>query len=123
MPDRPPSPMRTAAARRRSTPQSPQVRRRRRVIVTIGLGLALVAFMFAFVLPTQTYLSQRDQIGRAEERLDVIRRETAELQADTERLRGDAEVERIAREQYGLVRPGETSYVIVPETTPTTAAP
>jgi cell division protein FtsB len=62
-------------------------------------------------------------IHQAEERLDVIRRETAELQRDTKRLQGDAEVERIAREQYGLVRPGETSYVIVPETTPTTAAP
>jgi len=106
--------------RRRSAP-SPRVRRRRSVIITIMLGLALVAFMFVFVLPTQTYLSQRDQIDRAEERLDVIRRETAELRRDTERLEGDAEVERIAREQYGLVRPGETSYVIVPETTPMSA--
>jgi cell division protein FtsB len=103
---------------RRRTPPSPRVRRRRTVITTVMLGLALVAIMFVFVLPTQTYLSQRDQIDRAEERLDVIRRETAELRADTERLEGDAEVERIAREQYGLVRPGETSYVIVPETTP-----
>ncbi len=88
------------------------------MIITIGLGLALVACMFVFVLPTQTYLSQRDQISRAEERLDVIRRETEQLRRDTERLSGDAEVERIAREQYGLVRPGETPYVIVPAPTP-----
>jgi cell division protein FtsB len=93
------------------------------VIITIGLGLAVVGFLFAFVYPTRTYLDQRDQLHQAEERLDVIRRETAELEADTERLKGDAEVERIAREQYGLVRPGETSYVIVPATTPSTTSP
>jgi len=74
----------------------------------------VVAFLFAFVYPTRTYLSQREQIKRAQDRLEVLREQTATLRRDTERLRGDAEVERIAREQYGLVRPGETPYVIVP---------
>jgi cell division protein FtsB len=104
----------TTETRRR--PVSSRVRRRRTVIITVMLGLAVVAGMFAFVYPTRTYLHQREQIQQAENRLDVIRRETADLERDTERLRGDAEVERIAREQYGLVRPGETPYVIVPET-------
>jgi cell division protein FtsB len=93
------------------------------VIFTVMIGLALVGFLFAFVYPTRTYLDQRGLIHTAEERLDLIQRETEELQRDTDRLQGDAEVERIAREQYGLVRPGETPYVIVPETTPTTVAP
>jgi cell division protein FtsB len=92
-------------------------------VVGILCGLALVGFLFAFVYPTRTYLSQREQIQRANDRLDVLRQQTTALERDTEQLRGDAEVERIAREQYGLVRPGETPYVIVPpETTPTTTA-
>jgi cell division protein FtsB len=86
-------------------------------------GLALVGFLFAFVYPTRTYLDQRKQIAGAQGRLDVLDSQTRSLERDTERLRGDAEVERIAREQYGLVRPGETPYVIVPETTPTTTPP
>ena len=86
-------------------------------------ALALVGFLFAFVYPTRTYLDQRKQIASAQDRLDVLNTQTRSLERDTERLRGDAEVERIAREQYGLVRPGETPYVIVPATTPTTAPP
>jgi len=102
---------------------SPRVRRRRRMIVMVMASLAIVAFLFVFVYPTRTYIEQRQQIARAEERLEVIRRETEELRRATERLEGDTEVERIAREQYGLVRPGETPYVIVPQTTPTTTPP
>ena len=101
---------------------SRRVTRRRRVLIGVVGALALVGFLFAFVYPTRTYLAQREQIGRAEDRLTVLRQQTAALERETKGLGGDAEIERIAREQYGLVRPGETPYVIVPpETTPTTA--
>jgi cell division protein FtsB len=101
-------------------PASPRVRRRRSVVVTLLSALLLLAFLFAFVYPTRTYLKQREQIQASRERLDVLQRETIALDRDTKRLGGDAEVERVAREQYGLVRPGETPYVLVPETTPST---
>jgi cell division protein FtsB len=105
-------------------PASARVTRRRRLLVCVLGLLALVGFLFAFVYPTRTFLAQRDEISRARERLDVLRRATADLEHDTQRLRGDAEVERIAREQYGLVRPGETSYVLVPRApAPTTPEP
>jgi cell division protein FtsB len=100
------------------------VTRRRRLLLGVLAALALVGFLFAFAYPTRTYLDQREQIRRAEERLTVLQRQTAALERDTLRLQGDAEVERIAREQYGLVRPGETPYVIVPpETTSPLSAP
>ena len=95
-------------------PTSRRVTRRRRVLIGILSALALVGFLFAFVYPTRTYLEQREQIGRAQDRLTVLRQQTAALERDTARLEGDAEIERVAREQYGLVRPGETPYVIVP---------
>jgi len=103
-------------------PASPKVRRRRSVVVSLLSALLLLAFLFAFVYPTRTYLKQRDQIQASQERLGILERETAALERDSKRLGGDAEVERIAREQYGLVRPGETPYVLVPETTPVTTA-
>jgi cell division protein FtsB len=87
--------------------------------MTVLSVLAVVGFLFAFVYPTSTYFRQRSQLGTATERLERLERETKRLQAESEKLRGDAEVERLAREQYGLVRQGETPYVLVP-TTPTT---
>jgi cell division protein FtsB len=100
------------------------VARRRRLLLGVLAALALVGFLFAFVYPTRTYLDQREQIRRAEERLAVLRQQTAALERDSQRLRGDAEIERVAREQYGLVRPGETAYVIVPpETLPPETLP
>jgi len=104
------------------TPPSPRVRRRRATLLSVLGALAIVGFLFAFVYPTSTYLRQRAQLGTASERLARLEQETRRLEHESEKLRGDAEVERLAREQYGLVRPGETPYVLVPAT-PTTTAP
>lgn len=96
-------------------PPSPRVRRRRILVGTALLGLAVVGFLFAFVYPTSTFLQQRAEIGKAEERIARVERETRRLRAENKRLLTDEEVERLAREQYGLVRPGETPFVLVPE--------
>jgi cell division protein FtsB len=93
------------------------------VMSTIALGLAVIGLMFAFVYPTSTFFRQRSEIGAAEQRLSRIDLEAKRLQQENKQLQGDAEVERIAREQYGLVRPGETPYVLVPAATPTTTTP
>ena len=103
-------------------PPSPRVRRRRTILTTVLGALAIVGFLFAFVYPTSTYFRQRSQIGDANERLARLEVETKRLEQASKKLLGDKEVERLAREQYGLVRPGETSYVLVP-TTPTTTVP
>src|SRR4029453_18064913 len=67
-------------------PASPRVTRRRRLLLGVLAALALVGFLFAFVYPTRTYLGQREQIRRAEERLTVLRRQTEALERDTKRL-------------------------------------
>ena len=104
-------------------PPSPRVRRRRVTLATVLLGLTIVALLFAFVYPTSTYLRQRSELGAAHSRLDRLQAETRQLKAESQKLRGDAEVERLAREQYGLVRPGETPYVLVPAAPTTTSPP
>jgi cell division protein FtsB len=43
-----------------------------------------------------------------------VESEVAELRADLELLQTDAEIERLAREDFDLVYPGEESYRIVP---------
>jgi cell division protein FtsB len=77
-------------------------------------SIALAAVLFLFVLPSRTYLAQRDSLAAAQTRLKVFQDENAKLAASAARLQTDAEIERIAREQYGLVKPGEKAFVIVP---------
>ena len=109
-------PKRRAAATRRP---SLRVRRRRALLGATLAGLAVIALLFVFVYPTETYLSQRGQLGAAQTHLAQLQRATAEIERQSKALQSDTAVERIAREQYGLVRPGETPYVLVPAAAPT----
>jgi cell division protein FtsB len=101
---------------------TPRPRGRRSTLALLLLGLALVAVLFAFVYPTRTYLHQHRELTAAERQLQVLKDSTKSLQHDSAKLQSDAEVERRAREDYGLVRPGETPYVLVPSP-PTTWVP
>jgi cell division protein FtsB len=116
--------------RRPSGPQTPALlRQRRRMLLRLLLGgMVLVALLFAFVFPARTLLAQRQQTEKEQTRLDVLLEQNSKLEAETRRLQNDAEIERIAREQYNFVRPGEHPYVVVPPPTsappaPTTSAP
>jgi cell division protein FtsL len=96
-------------------------RHRRRVILRVLLGsMVIVALLFAFVFPARTLLAQRQQTDKEQHRLEVLQQQNRKLEAETRRLQNDAEIERIAREQYNFVRPGERPYVVVP---PPTIAP
>jgi hypothetical protein len=77
-------------------------------------SIALAAMLFLFVLPSRTYLAQRHSLSAAATRLRVFSDQNAKLAASADRLQTDAEIERLARQQYGLVKPGEKAYVIVP---------
>ena len=89
------------------------------VVVVVGT-VVLVGLLFAFVYPTRTFLDQRTETKDARTRLALLERENAKLAAEAKRLQDPAEVEKLAR-GYGLVKPGEQAFVIVPA--PTTTAP
>lgn len=83
------------------------------------LGLALAALasvvvLFATVFPTRTFLAQRAAVGAAEERLAVLSEQNRLLEDRARLLEDDAEIERLAREEYHLVRPGEKAYALLP---------
>ncbi len=87
------------------------------------LTLMTVAFLFAFVFPTRALLAQREDERRARDRLELLREESDKLADEAEQLRSDEEIERLARERYHLVYPGEESYAVVPEGSTTTTGP
>lgn len=97
------------------------LRQRRRVLVRVLIaGMIVVALLFVFVFPARTLLSQRQKTDQQRKTLELLQHQSRKLEEESRRLQSDAEVERMAREQYGFVFPGERPFVVVP---PSTTAP
>ena len=87
-------------------------------------SLATVVLLFIAVFPARTYLDQRRARQQVAAQIRSLDAHNRVLQKRVQTLHTDAEVERLARQQYDLVRPGEEAYAILPSPTPpTTAAP
>jgi cell division protein FtsB len=86
-------------------------------------SLALIAILFLFVFPTRSYLAQRRQIAGARHDLNVLRQQNARLEAEAQRLNTGTEIDKIAREQYNMVKQGEQSFAIIAAPTTTTTTP
>ncbi len=91
----------------------PSVRRRR---LAVAASLLIVAATLLAV-PAQSYLASRGEVASREAALAEVDRLNDELADRLERLGDPAEIERIARRDYGLVNPGEESYSILPPST------
>ncbi len=76
-------------------------------MIVIGIGL----------LPARTWLAQRESISDTQSHLDELETEVAKLEVQLQLLETDAEVERVARENFDYVYPGEESYRILPAPT------
>jgi len=87
--------------------------RTKRTWLLVG-GLALVGVLFVAVFPARTYLDQRRQRQEVAAQIEATDAKNTALEQRTRTLNTDAEVERLAREQYNLVRPGEEAYAILP---------
>ena len=92
-----------------------------RALVVLLVAVAAVAIVFLFVLPGRTYLAQRRTLSASAQRTQALAKANAALDQRVALLQTDAEVERIARERYQLIKPGETPYAILPPQQP--AAP
>ena len=103
-------------------PAATETRHRRRVLLRVVLGaMAAVALLFVFVFPARTLLAQRQQTEKERREVELLNEQSRKLEEESKRLQSDAEIERMAREQYGFVYPGEHPYVVVPP--PTTKPP
>ena len=73
-----------------------------------------VGVLFVAVFPTRTWLTQRQELEATEQKVAVLTKQNAEMEERVRRLNTDAEIERLARQDYNLVRPGEEAYAILP---------
>jgi len=94
-----------------STRRTGHVRRAVWPVLVTGL---LVAALFVFVFPTRTYLAQRAETQRTQAQLDILDEQNDALAARITALQTDEEIERLAREQFDLIRPGEQAFAVLP---------
>ncbi len=82
------------------------------------LLLVLVAGLLGAMAlePTRQLLEQRQRIDNMANELTAIQTTNEKLRNQLERLQDPDHIEQKAREQAGLVMPGETSYRVVPPT-------
>jgi cell division protein FtsB len=84
------------------------------------VAVAVVGVLLLFVFPGRTWLAQSRQTARAQRQLTVLSQENAALTKRASQLQDPAYIAQIARQQYGLVLPGEQAYGILPTPTTTT---
>jgi cell division protein FtsB len=91
-------------------------RRRRGRFAVGGVAVLVVGALVAalFVLPVRAWLGQRRALAEAEEQLDVIWRENKRLEGVYDELQTDEVIEQQAREQFGLIKPGEKALSVLP---------
>lgn len=81
------------------------------LIVIFLLFYLLISFFAHF---QKLYVLQKD-IRAIEEELQELRIKNEDLRKQLKQVQSDAYIEQVAREKLGLVKPGETRIVPVPE--------
>ena len=80
------------------------------LVVMVLLGFALEGGTYG----TRNLLALRGQLQDEKDRIAALRREVDSLQRVAHALKTDARTqERVAREVYGMIRPGEILYQVV----------
>jgi cell division protein FtsB len=78
------------------------------------LIVVLTVLTFA-ISPLRALLVERDKLGQLEQQTQVLDRQNGALRERILHLQDPAYLERLARECLGMVAPGETAFVTVPE--------
>lgn len=80
-------------------------------------GLAVYVF-FAYWVGYAKIRSLRQQIAEVEHQIQAMQMRNQQLRDEIERVQSDAYTERVAREKLGLVKPGETPFVVAKPVAP-----
>ncbi|MGH2785221.1 MAG: FtsB family cell division protein [Actinomycetota bacterium] len=78
------------------------------------VGTLLVVLLLSALYPVRQYFSQKNEIKSLSHEEAQLAKRVENLSALKSRLLTDDEIERIAREELGMVRPGEVAFAIVP---------
>ena len=86
-------------------------------------ALALMGAVLLAAFPARAYVAQRHERERLAAQVSTLAAQNRHLEERARQLQSDAEIERLARQHYNLVRPGEEAFAIItPRPPPTPAA-
>ncbi|MDH3471052.1 MAG: septum formation initiator family protein [Acidimicrobiia bacterium] len=92
---------------------SPRRKGRRGVGLLLFMLLIVLAMTMAGVLPFRQIIAQDRAVAVTQEKLAALSAENIRLEELVQRLETPEEIERLAREEFGYIRPGESAYVVV----------
>lgn len=78
----------------------------------VGVFIALLIWS---VYPLKQRAEQRRETGLLKAQVLALRTKNENLEEEVKRLNSDEYIEQIARRDFGLVKPGESSVLVVPE--------
>jgi len=103
-------------SRTRETVYAAKTRRRRFIAAAVAVLVVAAILIYVFVFSRHGYLRRRE-LSRENERLQAeleeLQNENARLREELNRLDDPEAVEKLAREELGLVKEGETVYRFV----------
>jgi len=91
--------------------QAAKVRRARATVVGAALVSGLILVLW---FPAGSLLHQRAAINAAASELSHLQQQDRQLAQEQKALGSPAEIQRVARQQYQLVSPGERAFLVLP---------
>ena len=89
----------------------------RRLRTVLGSAALLSVVVLATSFPLSELLTQRGQLTSDAGQLATLQQQDAALTRQVAQLRKPSTIEGLARQDYGLVRPGQKTYTILPPST------
>jgi cell division protein FtsB len=79
--------------------------------------------IFLIVYPARAWFGQQQEFDQVRKDLAAIQTQNRELEIEANKLQLPSEIERQARERFGMVRPGEQAFVVQQVAPTTTTVP
>ncbi|HRI30124.1 MAG TPA: septum formation initiator family protein [Candidatus Kapabacteria bacterium] len=97
----------------RSVEAQKQTITRKRLWIGLMIGAVVMIFVLFSRYGVMTHITLRSESAELEQKVIVLRKHNDSLRSVINTLlRDTAEIERIAREHYGFIKPGETVYIL-----------
>jgi len=86
----------------------------RRIVRPVLIVAAVLALLGYFVFPTQTWNDQRSTLAKTNDRITDLQAQNEVLETRVAALNQPDEIERLARQDFSLVYPGESPFAVLP---------